>query len=142
LPDRDLISALNIASMRGVEVSIVLPRVNNQPLVGWASTALHWQLLERGCRVFLTPPPFDHTKLMVVDGVWTLIGSANWDPRSLRLNFEFNVECYDSQLAQSMVQLVEGKLQHAHEVTLKEVDGRPLSIRLRDGVARLFSPYI
>ncbi len=142
LPDRDLISALTIASMRGVEVSIVLPRVNNQPLVGWASTALLWQLLERGCRVFLTPPPFDHTKLMVVDGVWTLIGSANWDPRSLRLNFEFNVECYDTQLAQVMEQLVERKLQHAHEVTLQEVDGRPLPIRLRDGVARLFSPYI
>jgi cardiolipin synthase len=79
---------------------------------------------------------------MLVDGVWTLIGSANWDPRSLRLNFEFNVECYDTQLALSMDQLVECKLQQAHEVTLKEVDGRPLPIRLRDGVARLFSPYI
>jgi len=142
LPDRDLISALNIASMRGVEVSIVLPRVNNHPMVGWASTALHWQLLERGCRIFLTPPPFDHTKLMVVDGVWTLIGSANWDPRSLRLNFEFNVECYDTELAQSMDRLVAEKLRDAHEVTLREVDGRPLPVRLRDGVARLFSPYL
>ncbi len=45
-----------------------------------------------GCRVWLTPPPFDHTKLMLVDGMWSLIGSGNWDPRSLRLNFEFNVE--------------------------------------------------
>ena len=65
----------------------------------WASTAQLWQVLQRGCRVWLTPPPFDHTKLMVVDGAWVLLGSANWDPRSLRLNFEFDLECYDRALA-------------------------------------------
>jgi cardiolipin synthase len=142
LPDRDLISALAVAAMRGVEVDIVLPSVNNQPLVGWASTALWWQLLERGCRVFLTPPPFDHTKLMVVDDFWTLIGSANWDPRSLRLNFELNVECYDRDLARSMTHLVGEKVASARQVTLAEVDGRCIPIRLRDGVARLLSPYL
>ena len=58
-----------------------------------------FQVLERNCRVWMSQPPFDHTKLMMVDGVWTLLGIANWDPRSLRLNFEFNVECYDRALA-------------------------------------------
>jgi cardiolipin synthase len=142
LPDRELIAALNIAAMRGVEVQIVLPEVSNQPVVAWASTAQHWQLLERGCRIFLTPPPFDHTKLMIVDRTWTLIGSANWDPRSLRLNFEFNVECYDEALATEMELLVEHKLRGARELTKAEVDARRLLIQLRDGTARLFSPYI
>jgi cardiolipin synthase len=142
LPDRDLISALAVAAMRGVEVDIVLPSVNNQPLVAWASTALLWQLLERGCRVFLTPPPFDHTKLMVVDDLWTLIGSANWDPRSLRLNFEFNVECYDRELARSMTQLAADKVARASQTTQAAVDGRSVPVRLRDGVARLLSPYL
>ena len=45
--------------------------------------------LEHGCRIWLTAPPFDHSKLMVVDGCWSLVGSANWDARSLRLNFEY-----------------------------------------------------
>jgi cardiolipin synthase len=142
LPDKELISALTIAAMRGVEVRILLPEVNNQVLVKWASTALLWQVLQRRCRIFLTAPPFDHTKLMLVDGAWTLVGSANWDPRSLRLNFEFNVECYDQDLGSRMAKLVQEKLAGAREITKAEVDARSLPVQLRDGVARLLSPYL
>jgi cardiolipin synthase len=142
LPDQPLITALNVAAMRGVSVHIILPEKNNLSLVQWASTAQLWQVLQRGCRVWLTPPPFDHTKLMVVDGAWSLIGSANWDPRSLRLNFEFNVECYDQDLASELSGQVQHKKSKAHETTLAEVDARPLWRRLRDGVCRLAQPYL
>jgi cardiolipin synthase len=128
--------------MRGVVVDVILPQHNNLSLVQWASTAQLWQLLERGCRVWLSPPPFDHSKLMVVDGLWSLVGSANWDPRSLRLNFEFNLECYSRELAASLTDLARSKLQHSRPVTLADVDGRRLPVRLRDGVARLLSPYL
>jgi cardiolipin synthase len=90
----------------------------------------------------MSPPPFDHTKLMVVDGTWVLLGSGNWDPRSLRLNFEFDVECYDRELATQAYQLCIQKRAAAREVTLAEVDGRSIPIRLRDGVARLLTPYL
>ena len=142
LPDASLIAALNVAALRGVQVDIVLPAENDLALVQWASTALLWQVLERGCRVWLSPPPFDHTKLMLVDGLWTLLGSANWDPRSLRLNFEFNVECYDRELATSLTDLVRSKIQQSRPLSLADMDGRSLPIRLRDGVARLLSPYL
>ena len=142
LPDMELISALSVAAMRGVDVRILIPRVSNQPLVKWASTALLWQVLQRGCRVYMTAPPFDHSKLMLVDGAWTLVGSANWDPRSLRLNFEFNVESYDEGFCDRMTSLVDEKLQTAHEVTKAEVDGRSLPVQVRDGLARLLSPYL
>lgn len=142
LPDAALITALNLAAMRGVDVDILLPSQSNLKLVQWASTALLWQILERGCRVWLTPPPFDHSKLMIVDGAWTLLGSSNWDPRSLRLNFEFNVECYDSQLAACLEALIQGKLAKSSQITLADVDGRSLLRRLRDGGARLLSPYL
>ena len=79
---------------------------------------------------------------MVVDGVWSLIGSTNWDPRSLRLNFEYNIECYDETLGARLEAIVESKRAAAHEVTLAEVDGRPMPIRLRDGLARLLMPYL
>jgi phosphatidylserine/phosphatidylglycerophosphate/cardiolipin synthase-like enzyme len=82
LPDSALVTTLSVAAMRGVAVDILLPAENNLPVVQWASTAQLWQVLERGCRVWLTPPPFDHTKLAVVDGTWVLLGSSNWDPRS------------------------------------------------------------
>jgi cardiolipin synthase len=142
LPDTAIISALNLAAMRGVKVDIILPARNNLPFVQWASRAMWWQVLEHGCKIWLTPPPFDHTKLMVVDGCWVLLGSANWDARSLRLNFEYNVECYDVDLAKQLEALIEAKQKDAHLVTMEEVDGRSLPARLRDGLARLLTPYL
>src|SRR5207247_2156416 len=78
LPDQSLITALNLAVLRGVQVDIILPSVSNLPYVHWASRAMWWQVLERGCRVWLTPPPFDHSKLMIVDNHWVFLGSAGW----------------------------------------------------------------
>jgi cardiolipin synthase A/B len=142
LPDPALVSALNLAAMRGVQVDIILPVRSNLPFVQWASRAIWWQVLKHGCRIWLTPPPFDHSKLVLVDGCWVLLGSANWDPRSLRLNFEFNLECYNVELAQRLEAFVEIKRQAAHLVTLREVDQRSVPARLRDGIARLLTPYL
>ena len=125
-----------------MRVDIVLPGKNNLPFVHWASRAMWWQVLERGCHIWLMPPPFDHSKLMIVDGHWVLLGSANWDARSLQLNFEMNVESYGRAFAQEMEQVMSKKLSTAHEVALAEMDARPLPARLRDAVARLFSPYL
>lgn len=142
LPDPAVVSALNVAAMRGVQVDILLPARSNLPFVQWASQAMWWQVLKHGCRIWLTPPPFDHSKLMLVDGCWVLLGSANWDARSLRLNFEYNLECYDAALARRLEALVETRRKSAHLVTLEEIDARPLPVRLRDGVARLLTPYL
>jgi len=142
LPDQAMIAALAVAALRGVGVEIVLPARGNIPLVRWATPALLWQVLAPGCRVFLSAAPFDHAKLMVVDRSWTLFGSSNWDPRSLRLNFELDVECYDPELATAVGSLIAERRRVARPVTLEEVDGRALPVRLRDGLARLLSPYL
>jgi cardiolipin synthase len=142
LPDTALTTALNLAAMRGVRVDIILPTSSNLPFVDWASRAMWWQVLERGCRLWLTPPPFDHSKLMIVDGHWVLFGSANWDPRSLRLNFELSVECYGRDFAREMETIIQRKLHGACEITLAEADGRPVLTKLRDATARLFSLYL
>jgi cardiolipin synthase len=142
LPDAGLLTALDVAVMRGIQVDIVLPEHGNLPILQWAQTAQLWQVLARGCRVWLSPGPFDHTKLMVMDGVWTLLGSANWDPRSLRLNFELDVECWDPDLAGRAERLVEERIARGRRLQLEDVDSRALFVKLRDGVARLFSPYL
>ncbi len=142
LPDPSVVSALNLAAMRGVQVDIFLPSQNNLPFVQWASQAMWWQLLSHGCRIWLTAPPFDHSKLMIVDDTWVLLGSANWDARSLRLNFEYNLECYDAALARTLTAHIEKKRSTARLITLRDADGRSLPIRLRDGVARLLTPYL
>ena len=142
LPDATLISALNVAALQGIRVEILIPEKNNLRLVQWAATAQLWQVLERGCRVSLSPPPFDHTKLMVIDDHWVLLGSANWDARSLRLNFELNLECYDRDLGRRMGEFFDAKFRLARPVTLQDVNGRSLLVRVRDGTARMFSPYL
>ena len=142
LPDQGLIGALHVAALRGVQVDIVLPSKVNIPLVQWAATAQLWQVLRPGCRVYETPMPFDHTKLLVVDREWVLFGSSNWDPRSLRLNFELDVECHDPRLAAQMDDLVVSKMAAGRRVTLADVDGRPLPVKLGHALARLMSPYL
>ncbi len=142
LPDQPLIAALTTAALRGVEIRIVLPARNNLPFVHWASRAGWWQVLKPGCRLWLTDGPFDHSKVLVIDEAWSLVGSANWDARSLRLNFEINLEAYDSTFARQLIQHLETKLAAAQEVTLAKVNARPLPVRLLDGVARLFNPFL
>ena len=142
LPDMGLVSALNLAALRGVNVDIILPAQNNLRFVHWASRSLWWQVLERGCHIWLTPPPFDHSKLMMVDNQWVLIGSANWDSRSLRLNFELNVECYTRDFAREVEKVVAQKIAAAREVTLADVDKRAMPVKLLDAIARLFSPFL
>jgi cardiolipin synthase len=142
IPDGALTSALGAAALRGVEVDVVLPAESDLPHVHWAAFGQLWQSLEHGVRVWFSPPPFDHSKLMVVDGAWTLLGSANWDARSLRLNFELNVECYSVELGAHMDGLVQARINAARRVTQADLNARSLAAKLRDGAARLFAPFL
>ena len=142
IPDAALLSALNAAALRGVEVDIFLPRHSDVRHVSWAAMGQLWQVLEGGCRVWFSPGPFDHSKLLLVDSAWTLFGSANWDARSLRLNFEFNLESYGSELGARLEELIVVRRAKAHRVTMAQVNARPLLVKLRDGAARMFAPYL
>lgn len=142
VPDRVLIAALCAAHMRGVDVRIIIPEKGNLAYVGWATDALLWQLLEHGVEVYRQPLPFNHSKLFIVDDCYAIIGSANFDARSLRLNFEFNMDIYGEEFVAVLLQHVDDILAVSQQVTLEEMDSRSLPIRLRDGFARLFSPYL
>jgi cardiolipin synthase len=140
LPDERIVTALVLAALRNTEVDIVLPEHSNHPAVDWATRAHIGPLLAAGCRVWTHPAPFDHSKLMTLDGTWGFVGSANWDTRSFRLNFEINVEIYDP----AVVRAVEGKIvaKRARRITGAELERRPMAVRLRDGAARLLLPYL
>jgi cardiolipin synthase A/B len=140
LPDEQLITALQLAVLRGVDVHLVLPSHNNHRLVAWAAQTHVRPLLQSGCHLWRSAPPFDHSKLMTIDGSWSLIGSANWDMRSLRLNFELTVEFYDADLAGKLARIIDGRC--TQPITLEEIDKRPLPVKLRDAAARLAMPYI
>jgi len=100
------------------------------------------ELLQRDVRIYYQPPPFVHSKLLVVDGHYALIGSANIDPRSLRLNFELTVEVYDSRFADELHRHFQAVRTRSSAVTLEDVNRLSLATRLVDSVAWLFSPYL
>jgi cardiolipin synthase A/B len=138
LPPEPLTMALGLAAMRGITVDIVLPERSNHAILDWARRVPLRLLVEAGCRIWLMSPPFDHSKLMTIDDSWSLIGSANWDTRSFRLNFELNVELHDGQFARKLVELIRPELR----MTLADIDGDGLLIRLRNSAARLLQPYL
>ncbi|WP_428684725.1 phospholipase D-like domain-containing protein [Reyranella sp.] len=138
LPGEPLTMALGLAAMRGITVDILLPENSNHAILDWARRVPLRPLIEAGCNIWMMPAPFDHSKLMTIDDSWSFIGSANWDTRSFRLNFELNVELHDAAFAR---QIVESK-KPQRRLTLAEIDGDPLPIRLRNSAARLLQPYL
>jgi cardiolipin synthase len=142
LPPRGILSALQTAALRGVAVDVVLPRHSNLPYVDWATRNMLWELLKWGVRVFWQPPPFSHSKLFVVDSTYAQIGSANIDPRSLRLNFELNLEIFDSAVSGRIERFIDDAIKELSRVSIDQLDRRPLPIKLRDAAMWLFSPYL
>ncbi|MBI5552805.1 MAG: PLDc N-terminal domain-containing protein [Desulfobacterales bacterium] len=142
LPNRELVGALQSAALRGVVVRILLPAKNNLPFVKWASDNMLWELLQHGVRIAYQPPPFVHTKLFLVDDIYTIMGSANIDPRSLRLNFEMVMEIFDPALSQNLRARFVQALARSRETSLAEMDGRSLAVRIRDALCWLFTPYL
>lgn len=142
LPPRELIGALQAAALRGVNVTLILPALNNHKVVHWAMRNMLWELLQWGVNVYYQPPPFAHTKLFLADDHYLQIGTANLDSRSLRLNFELMVEVYDQGLAKRMAEYVEESRMVSRKISLEELDARPLPARFRDALCWLFSPYL
>jgi cardiolipin synthase A/B len=142
LPDRELIASLATAARRGVAVDIVVPASNNLTLVDRAMTAQFDQILKGDCRLWRASGPFNHSKLMVVDGRWAYVGSSNMDPRSLRLNFEVDMEIFDIELAARLEERIDRMLTKAAPVTMEDWWARPFLARLFDRVLWLGSPYL
>jgi cardiolipin synthase len=142
LPDRELISALVTAARRGVEIDILVPSENNLTLVDRAMTAQFDQVIKHGCRIWRVQGTFDHSKLLTIDGEWSYVGSSNLDPRSLRLNFEVDLEVLDTGFARQIEDRVAQAMVGAHQVTLHELRHRPLLLKLAEKILWLGSPYL
>lgn len=139
IPDRDTIRALEGAVRRGVSVKVIVPGVwTDTPIVRQASRWHYEMLLRRGIRIFEYQKTMMHSKTMVVDGIWTTIGSSNFDDRSFRLNDEVNVNIYDEEIAQQMEQMYERDLERSVEIQLGRFQRRSLFARIKESGARIF----
>jgi cardiolipin synthase len=142
IPTPELSRGLEAAALRGVEVCIILPERSNLPWVDWAARRWLRGLLAQRVRVFLQPAPFAHSKMLLIDDYYSHVGSANLDPRSLRLNFEVVVETYCRQFASVLGQHFNDVLQRSRPLRTEELDRAGAAVRIRDAVCWLFSPYL
>lgn len=142
IPPPELVAALEATTLRGVSVSVVVPRRSNLRYIDWAM--LHWipALVARGVRVHLQPPPFSHAKLLVIDRRYAHIGSVNVDTRSLRLNFEIAVEVYDERFCGQLSAFITQYARASPPMSVEETRSVPLLPRVRNALCWLVSPYL
>ncbi len=142
IPDQPLLTALVSAALRGVDVRVVVPAVSDVGLVRAAARSYYPALLRGGVRVFEFQPSMLHSKTVVVDGRWGLVGSANMDIRSFRLNFELGALVLGRDFARRMEQRFLADVAQSVEVTAEALRAQGWWARLRDGAARLLSPLL
>ncbi len=143
IPDSDAVRALEGAARRGVEVRVIVPgRWSDVPIVRQASRMHYDRLLRRGVRVFEYQPTMMHAKTMVIDGLWTTIGSSNFDARSFRLNDEVNVGIYDATVAAEMEAMFEEDLARSVEIRLGPWRRRSWLARAKESAADFFKPQL
>jgi cardiolipin synthase len=123
------------ARRRGVRVRVVVPGESDVPAVCWATRHLCQKLLARGIHVYERQDLMLHSKVMVIDGEWTVVGSCNLDPRSLRLNLEFFAVIRSAAMAAAAASFCRHELSHSRRVRLSEIRNRPLWQRIRDRLA-------
>jgi len=142
IPTRALNAALRAAVYRGVDVRIMVPAKSDVMLVRHASRSYYPELLEAGARIFEYQPAMLHAKVAVFDDKLTLVGSANLDSRSFRLNFEASCFIGSTDLNATLADEFEADLERCEEISLEELEQLPWHIKLASSTAHLLSPLL
>lgn len=142
VPDESVRDALAMAAMSGVDVRVIIPEKPDHPFVHWVSLSYIGELHETGVRGYLYRNGFLHAKTVVVDGKLASIGSANWDIRSFELNFETNAIIYSPEVGREQVRVFMDDISQSRELTKDDFQQRPLFLRLRIFVSRLFTDIL
>ncbi|GCD83750.1 cardiolipin synthase [Parageobacillus thermoglucosidasius] len=142
VPDEDILTALKVAALSGIDVRILAPRRPDKRIVFYASRSYFPELLEAGVKIYEYSKGFLHSKIMIVDGELASIGTANMDMRSFHLNFEVNAFLYHTDSTKKLVADFLEDLKYSSQINNEIFRRRPLSIRVMESVSRLLSPLL
>lgn len=142
IPDEPILTALIGAALRGVDMRLLIPRRGDSRLIDLAARSYLLELIEAGARVYEYLPRFIHAKTMAVDEALGIVGTANLDNRSFRLNFEVAALVFERSINAALVRAFVADLEHARELTRADVEGAPFMTRLGQAGARLMSPLL
>ena len=142
IPNEALLTTLKIAALSGLDVRIMFPNKPDHAFVYWATYSYIGELIDCGARAYTYDKGFLHSKTIIVDEALSSVGTANFDMRSFKLNFEMNAFIYDKNFAKKLSQAFIHDLEDSSELTLERYNNRSRLIRFKESVSRLFSPIL
>jgi len=142
IPDASVFEAIKIAAASGVDVRIMIPCKPDHPFVYWATYWYCGGLLKYGVKVYIYEYGFLHAKTLVIDGTVASVGTANFDVRSFKLNFECNAVIYDTKTSQMLYDIFMDDLNYSMELTRELYLERGVLIRFKESVCRLLAPLL
>lgn len=142
IPDDSLLESLKVAALSGIDVKIMIPNKPDHPFVFWASLSYMSELLQAGARCFTYDKGFLHAKTLVIDEKICSVGTANFDIRSFKLNFEVNAFIYDEKTSKKIASSFEADILDSIELTQEVYDKRGTIIKFKEAISRLLSPML
>ncbi len=139
-PNESILTALCTMALSGVEVKILLPKMSDSTVAYWNSFSYISEMLDAGIEIYLYKKGFNHSKLLMVDGIFSSVGTANLDNRSFDLNFEVNALIYNEDIASQLVDMFENDLNQSQRVNESVWRKRPLIQKIKESTARILGP--
>ena len=142
MPTSEILYALKTAALSNVDVRILIPEKTDGLISHWSSYSYIEELLEAGVRIFFYQAGFLHCKYLVVDEIFSTVGTTNLDFRSFETNFEVNAFIYDQAFTTSLGKVFKADLRNSREVKLSEWRERPWHFKVKESLAHIVSPML
>ncbi len=142
VPDDSILEALRIAALSGIDVRIMIPAHPDHPFVYWAAISYLGELIKAGVKCYKYEKGFVHSKLVMIDGKITSVGTANVDVRSFKLNFEVNAFIYDREITEEFVRQFFVDLDDCTEMLWEWYNSRSNITKIKESISRLLSPLL
>jgi cardiolipin synthase len=142
MPTADIVTALKTSALGGIDVRIIVPGLSDAITPKWGTNSYIEELLEAGVKIYFYKAGFIHSKVIVVDGIFSSVGTANLDFRSLETNFEVNAMIYDEKIAEILASHFVEDQSKSDQVILDEWVKRPRINKIKESFARILSPML
>ncbi|MDP3642531.1 MAG: cardiolipin synthase [Bacteroidota bacterium] len=142
MPPSDIVTALKTSALGGIDVRIIVPGLSDAISAKWGTNSYIEELLEAGVKIYFYKAGFIHSKVIVVDGIFSSVGTANLDFRSLETNFEVNAMIYDEEIAGVLGSQFLEDQDKSQEIILAEWINRPRINKIKESFARILSPML
>ncbi len=142
IPSESVLNALQVAALSGVNVQIIIPRVQDTWVASKASRSFVKELINSNIKVYFYENGFAHTKLVIIDEMLTILGSANMDVRSFEHNFEINAFIYGKETTERAIEIFDNDLRHSSPIDVARWDNRGRWTRFKESACRLLAPLL